>query len=125
MLSRAREFDAFICYKFDTDNHYVIYDIMENLEKLCDPPLKLFIHGRDFIPGIPIVDNIKGAIAKSNSAIIIMSQAFIDSDSGPKEFAHCYLERMNEPVFTIFMILMQPAECLSNLSGYMQSFMES
>ena len=93
--------------------------------KLCDPPLKLFIHGRDFIPGIPIVDNIKSAIAKSNSAIIIMFQAFIDSDWGPEEFAHCYLESMNDSAFTIFMILMQPAECLSNLSGYMQSFMES
>ena len=30
VLSRAREFDAFICYKFDTDNHHVINDIMEN-----------------------------------------------------------------------------------------------
>ena len=125
VLSRAREFDAFICYKFDTDNHYVIYDIMENLEKLCDPPLKLFIHGRDFIPGIPIVDNIKGAIAKSNSAIIVMSQAFIDSDWGPEEFAHCYLENMKDPTFKIYMIMMQPVECLDNLSEYMNSFMES
>ena len=125
VLSRAREFDAFVCYKFDTDNHYVINDMMESFEKLCDHPLKLFIHGRDFIPGIPIVDNIKDAIAKNNSAIIVMSEAFIDSDWGPEEFAHCYLENMKDPAFKIFMIMMQPAECLDNLSEYMKSFMES
>ena len=54
-----------------------------------------------------------------------MSQAFIDSDWCQTEFAHCYLENMKDPAFKIFMIMMQPAECLENLSGYKQSFMES
>ena len=125
VLSRAREFDAFVCYKFDTDNHYVINKIMNNLEQSCEPPFKLCVHEKDFIPGLYIEDNIKDAITKSNSAIIVMSQAFIDSDWCQEEFAHCYLENMQDPAFKIFMIMMQPAECLSNLSGYMQSFMES
>ena len=80
VLSRVREFDALVCYKFDTDNDYVINEIMNSLEQICEPPLKLCVHERDFVPGLYIKDNIKNAIKKSNSAIIVMSQAFIDSD---------------------------------------------
>ena len=125
LLSRAREFDALVCYKFDTDNDYVINKIMNSLEQICEPPLKLCVHERDFLPGLHIKDNIKDAITKSNSAIIVMSQAFIDSVWCQEEFAHCYLENMHDPTFRIFLIMMQPAEHLDNLSEYMRSFMES
>ena len=80
VLSRTREFDVFFCYKFDTDNGYVVNVILKHLEVMCEPPLKLCVHERDFIPGLHIKDNINNAITKSNSAIIVMSQAFIDSD---------------------------------------------
>ena len=106
VLSRTREFDVFVCYKFDTDNGYVVNVILKNLEEMCEPPLKLCVHERDFIPGLHIKDNIKYAITKSNSAIIVMSQAFIDSDWCQEEFAHCYLENMKDPAFKIFMIMM-------------------
>ena len=125
MLSRAREFDVFVCCKFDTDNGYVVNVILKNVEEMCEPPLKLCVHERDFIPGLHIKDNIKDAVTKSNSAIIVMSQAFIDSDWCQEEFTHCYLENMKDPAFKIFMIMMQPAECLDNLSKYMQSLIES
>ena len=125
VLSRARKFDAFICYKFDTDYDYAVNHIANTLEEMCEPPLKLCFHERDFLPGLHIKDNIQDAITNSNSAIIVMSQAFIDSRWCQEEFAHCYLENMKDPAFKIFMIMMQPYECLDNLSEYMQSFMES
>ena len=125
VLPRAREFDVFVCYKFDTDNGYVVNVILKNLEEMCEPPLKLCVHERDFIPGLHIKDNIKDAITKSNSAVIVLSHAFIDSDWCQEEFTHCYLENMQDPAFEIFMIMIQPAEYLDNLSEYMQSFMES
>ena len=59
VLSRTREFDSFVCYKFDTDNAYVINNIMYSLELMCEPPLKLCVHERDFLPGLYIEDNIK------------------------------------------------------------------
>ena len=54
-----------------------------------------------------------------------MSQAFIDSVWCQEEFAQCYLETMKDPAFKIFMIIMQPVDCLDNLSEYMQSFIDS
>ena len=63
------------------------------------------------------MDNINNAVTKSNSAIIVMSQDLIDSDWCQEEFAHCYLENMKDPEFKIFIIMViQPAECLDNLS---------
>ena len=125
VLARDREFDAFVCYKFDTDNDYVVNHILNRLEEMCEPPLRLCVHERDFLPGLHIKDNIKDAVTKSNGAIIVMSQAFIDSDWCQEEFAHCYLENMKDPAFKIFMIMMQPAECLDNLSEYMHNFTAS
>ena len=125
VLSRARDFDAFICYKFDTDYDYAVNHIANTLEEMCEPPLKLCFHERDFLPGLHIKENIKDAITNSNSAIIVMSQAFIDSSWCQEEFAHCYLEHMKDPAFRIFMIMMQPSECLDNPSEYMQRFIDS
>ena len=125
VLTRTKEFDAFVCYKFDTDNDYVVSVIMKSLEEMCEPPLKLCVHERDFLPGLYIEDNIKGAITKSNSAIIVMSQAFIDSDWCQEEFVHCYLEHMKDPAFKIFIIMMQPVDCLENLSESMQNFINT
>ena len=125
VLSRAREFDALVCYRFDTDNDYVVNVILKNLEEMCDPPLKLCVHERDFLPGLEIQDNIKDGITKSNCAIIVMSQAFVDSDWCRKEFGFCYLENMKDPAFRIFMIMVQPAESLDNLPEHMQSFIDS
>ena len=67
VLSRVREFDALVCYKFDTDNDYVINEIMNSLEQICEPPLELCVHERDFVPGLYIKDNIKNAIKQSNT----------------------------------------------------------
>ena len=125
LISRAREFDALVCYRFDTDNDYVVNVILKNLEEMCEPPLKLCVHERDFLPGLEIQDNIKDGITKSNSAIIVMSQAFVDSDWCRKEFGFCYLENMKDPAFRIFMIMVQPAESLDNLPEHMQSFIDS
>ena len=100
-LSRAREFDACVCYKFDTDNDYVVKVILKSLEGICDPPLKLCVHERDFVPGLYIKDNIKGGITKSNSAIIGMSQAFIDSEWCQEEFTHYFMESIKSNLLNV------------------------
>ena len=38
------------------------------------------IHENDFEPGYGILDNMQVAIENSNSAILVMSQGFVDSD---------------------------------------------
>ena len=85
----------------------------------------MFIHCRNFIPGHGITQNIEDAIEVSNSAIIVMSQGFVDSMWCKEEFTHCYIENMKDAAFNLFVIMMQPAETLVNISPYMKTFIDT
>ena len=123
-LTRQREFDAFVCYNFDTDREFAEEVILTELSETHDPPLKLCFHSRDFKLGVHIKENIIEAIRNSNSAIIVLSQGFVDSIWCKEEFADCYIENMKDPAFRLFVILMEPVENLENISEYMKSFFE-
>ena len=83
---------------------------------------KLYIHSRNFTPGRDIKNNIEEGIEASNSAIIVMSQGFVDSIWCKEEFTHCYIENMKDESFNLFVIMMQPADTLINISPYMKTF---
>ena len=119
-FTRNRDFDAFVLYHFDTDDDFVINHLLPELEEI--KKFKLCIHSRDFAPGRDIKDNIEEAIEGSNSAIIIMSQGFVDSMWCKEEFTHCYIENMKDAAFNLFVIMMQPADTLVNISNYMKTF---
>ena len=119
-LQRNREFDAFVLYHFDSDDSFMISHLLPELEE--NRGFKLFIHSRNFTPGRDIKDNIEEAIEGSNSAIIIMSQGFVDSMWCKEEFTHCYIENMKDVAFNLFVIMMQPVETLVNISPYMKTF---
>ena len=120
ILQRNRDFDAFVLYHFDTNDDFVINHLLPELEEI--KKFKLCIHSRDFAPGRDIKDNIEEAIEGSNSAIIIMSQGFVDSMWCKEEFTHCYIENMKDAAFNLFVIMMQPADTLVNISNYMKTF---
>ncbi|KAH9371652.1 hypothetical protein HPB48_016047 [Haemaphysalis longicornis] len=69
--------DAFISYH-DTNSDWV-HEVL--LPKLESPPLKLRIcvAERDFIPGIPIAENICRAISQSRVSLFVLSPAFCRS----------------------------------------------
>ena len=119
-LRRNRTFDAYVLYHFDSDNDFVINCLLPELEELRE--FKICIHSRDFTPGRDIKDNIEEAIEGSNSAIIVMSQGFVDSIWCKEEFTHCYIENMKDPAFNLFVIMMQPADTLVKISHYMKTF---
>ena len=121
--SRKRIFDAFIIYHFDSDDDFVVNSLLPELEE--NRNFKLCIHSRNFTPGRDIIDNIEEAIEGSNSAIIIMSQEFVDSMWCKEEFTHCYIENMKDAAFNLFVIMMQPADTLVNISNYMKTFFET
>ena len=54
-----------------------------------------------------------------------MSQGFVDSKWGQEEFTHCYLENMKDESFNLFVIMMQAADTLVNISNYMKTFFET
>ena len=115
MQKRSRDFDAFVCYNFDEDNLFVFNSILPELEEKCVPPLKLLIHDRDFVPGKDISVNISNAINSCNSAIIVMSQGFINSPRCREEFAKCSAENESDSAFKLFVILMEDINVLRNV----------
>ena len=120
---RIRTYDAFVCYNDASgDYKYVLGTILPELEGKHDPPLKLCIHDRDFELGIGVLDNIENAIKNSSSAIIVMSQAFVNSKWCKLEFRECYVENENDDVFRLFVIMMQPARDLKNTSLCIEKF---
>ena len=121
--NRNRIFDAFVLYHFDSDDDFVVNFLLRELEE--ERHLKLCIHSRNFTPGRNIKDNIEEAIEGSNSAIIVMSQGFVDSIWCKEEFVDCYIENMKDESFNLFVIMMQPAETLINISNYMKTFFET
>ena len=117
---RNRDFDGFVLYHFDTDDDFVVNSLLPELEE--NRKFKMCSHSRDFTPGRDIKDNIEEAIEGSNSAIIVMSQGFVDSMWCKEEFTHCYIENMKDPAFHLFVIMMQPVDTLVNISNYMKTF---
>ena len=116
---RKRPFDAIIAYHFETDDSFVINQLLPELEETRD--FKLCVYSRNFTPGRDIKENIDEAIEGSNSAIIVMSHWFVDSIWCKEEFTHCYIENMKDPAFNLFVIMMQPADTLINISPYMMT----
>ena len=113
-------FDAFVLFHFDSNNSFVLDHLVPELEE--KRKFRLCVHSRNFIPGRDIKDNIEEAIQLSSSAIIVMSQGFIDSPWCKEEFTHCYIENMNDESFNLFVIMMQLADTLVNISSYMKIF---
>ena len=119
-LKRNSFFDAFVLFHFESNDSFVVDHLIPELEK--QRKFKLLIHSRNFTPGRDIIDNIEEAIEGSNSAIIVMSQGFVNSMWCKEEFVDCYIENMNDAAFNLFVIMMQPVETLVNVSPYMKSF---
>ena len=114
--------DAFVCYQFDSDDDFVKNTIIPELEQKHDPPFKLCIHENDFEPGYGILDNMQVAIENSNSAILVMSQGFVESMWCQQEFQYCHIEHMKNPAFKLFVIMMQPVHSLKNLTECMKQY---
>ena len=119
--TRNRQYDAFVCYCYEgQDPDFAEKIISQELEE--EHNLKLCVHRRDFKAGWDIKWNIMNAIRNSNSAIIIMSQDYLNSLWCLEEFEDCYMENMKDPAFKLFVILMQPADTLDITNEYIQSF---
>ena len=80
------KYDAYVVYAEDcvNDERWVINDLRPNLEEGREP-FQLCIKGRDFIPGSAIVDSISESILHSHRTILVLSEAFVESE-------WCYFE---------------------------------
>ncbi len=136
VVKRNKEYDAFVvysCEKPSKTNDYPISPDEQFFEENILPKFdhskggryKLFFHRRDFIAGIPITDNIIRAVQSSNTAIILISQDFINSQWCCDEFEICMAEHSKDPAFKMFAILMQPKETLTGIPIHMERFLRN
>lgn len=94
------------------------------MEENQNPPLKLCLHRRDFLAAWDIMWNIRNAIQNSNSAVIVMSQEYVNSLWCKEKFEQCYMEHKKDEAFKLFVIMMQPADSLVNPTEYINSYFE-
>ena len=122
-LSRSRRLDAFVSFHHSGPHRdFVFNKILPELDENHDPPFRLYIHDRDFELGEDIIWNIEIAIQQSNSAIIVMSQGYVESKWCQIKFRECFLESATDSAFRIFVIMMEPEDSLENTNIYMKKF---
>ncbi|KAI5629452.1 toll-like receptor 13, partial [Silurus asotus] len=71
-------FDVFVSY-CGKDEHWVMDELLPNLEKRGPPFLKLCLHSRDFELGKDVVENITNSIYRSRHTLCLVSRNYLRS----------------------------------------------
>ncbi|XP_056321154.1 toll-like receptor 13 [Danio aesculapii] len=72
-------YDAFVSYS-GKDEHWVIEELLPNLEQRGPPFLSLCLHSRDFQLGHDIVENITDSIYASRRTLCLVSRNYLNSN---------------------------------------------
>ncbi|KAI8497774.1 TIR domain [Branchiostoma belcheri] len=105
-----KEYDAFLSYS-QHDLDVVLQDVLPALENR-EPPFRVCLHHRDFLPGIPIAENILNAVSASKRTIILLSNNFLESDWCQLEFQAAHAQMLQDRANRVIVILLDdiPAE---------------
>ncbi|XP_074194520.1 toll-like receptor 2 isoform X1 [Rhinolophus sinicus] len=101
-------YDAFVSYS-EQDSHWVENLMVQELEHF-NPPFKLCLHKRDFIPGKWIIDNIIDSIEKSHKTIFVLSENFVKSEWCKYELDFSHFRLFDENDDAAILILLEPIE---------------
>nr|ACZ82293.1 Toll-like receptor 2 [Sus scrofa] len=99
-------YDAFVSYS-EQDSYWVENLMVQELEHF-QPPFKLCLHKRDFIPGKWIIDNIIDSIEKSQKTIFVLSENFVKSEWCKYELDFSHFRLFDENDDTAILILLEP-----------------
>ncbi|XP_059577935.1 toll-like receptor 2 type-2 isoform X2 [Alligator mississippiensis] len=101
-------YDAFVSYS-ERDSEWVENLMVQELEH-ANPPLKLCLHKRDFMPGKWIVDNIIDSIEKSHKTLFVLSEHFVQSEWCKYELDFSHFRLFDENNDTAILILLEPIQ---------------
>ncbi|KAK2503162.1 hypothetical protein MC885_004320 [Smutsia gigantea] len=101
-------YDAFVSYS-ERDSYWVENLMVQELEHF-DPPFKLCLHKRDFIPGKWIIDNIIDSIEKSHKTIFVLSENFVKSEWCKYELDFSHFRLFDENNDAAILILLERIE---------------
>uniref|UniRef100_A0A8C5RUM6 Toll like receptor 2 n=1 Tax=Laticauda laticaudata TaxID=8630 RepID=A0A8C5RUM6_LATLA len=98
-------YDAFVSYS-EQDSEWV-ENIMVQILEQSNPPFKLCLHKRDFMPGKWIVDNIIDSIEKSSKTLFVLSENFVQSEWCKYELDFSHFRFFDENNDTAILILLE------------------
>ncbi|KAL1778055.1 toll-like receptor 2 [Sigmodon hispidus] len=101
-------YDAFVSYS-EHDSHWVENLMVQQLEN-SDPPFKLCLHKRDFVPGKWIIDNIIDSIEKSHKTVFVLSENFVRSEWCKYELDFSHFRLFDENNDAGILVLLEPIE---------------
>jgi hypothetical protein len=99
------DFDAFVSYNSE-DSTWVMNVLVPELEEHSDPPFKLCLFERDWMPGQDIFNLIGQSIEESRKTLLIVTNAFTQSEWCQLELTmaqHHLLEKDNENIILAVM----------------------
>ncbi|XP_063074448.1 toll-like receptor 2 [Engraulis encrasicolus] len=99
-------YDAFVSYS-EMDAEWVEELLVPQLEG-AEPPFRLCLHKRDFLPGGWIADSIMAAIEKSHRTLFIVSQHFVQSDWCRYELDYSHFRLFDAGSDAAILILLEP-----------------
>ncbi|XP_073325433.1 toll-like receptor 2 [Pagrus major] len=102
------EYDAFVSYS-EMDSGWVEAHLVPELEQ-TEPPLRLCLHKRDFLPGGWILDNIMDAIEKSHRTLFVLSQHFVNSEWCKYELDYTHFRLFDRNDDAAVLILLEPID---------------
>ncbi|OBS57733.1 hypothetical protein A6R68_11143, partial [Neotoma lepida] len=101
-------YDAFVSYS-EQDSYWVENLMVQQLEN-SDPPFKLCLHKRDFVPGKWIIDNIIDSIEKSHKTVFVLSENFVRSEWCKYELDFSHFRLFDENNDSGILVLLEPIE---------------
>ena len=97
------QYDTFISYS-GLDYKWVCFDLLPKLEN-HNPPYRVCVHDRDFMPGAYIEDNIMEAVESSRRMIMVLSQNYLKSDWCMLKFRAAHNKVLNDRTNYLILVL--------------------
>ena len=115
-------YDVFISYS-SLDYKWVCFDLLPKLEN-HNPPYRVCVHDRDFMPGAYIEDNIMEAVQSSRRMILVLSQNYLKSEWCMLEFRAAHNKVLNERTNYLILVLYDDVN-VSELDEDMQLYIRT
>ncbi len=110
--------DAFVAHNHAADIRWVLDKLLPKVER--EWQLKLCVGYRDFIPGVPIAENIDDAIDNSRKTILVLTPGFAKSEWCDFEM-HMALYRGRTSLVMCYVSDSEVQDMVSTLRGLMRT----